>query len=248
MRTFTCIIIEDEAPARELLKRYLADFPAATLICECADGFEGLKAIQQHKPDLVILDIQMPRISGLELVELMDEKPHLLFSTAYQEHAIKAFDLNAVDYLLKPFTKTRFVQALEKVQQKINFQLNEELQIKQVLEQTLPSAIERVVVKTNTAIKVIALENIFYIEAQDDYVYIHTENEKFLKQQTMKHFENGLSPNHFLRIHRSFIVNLNFIAKIEPFEKTTYQAILKNKTKVPISRNGYALLKKVLDF
>ena len=125
MKEFTCIIIEDEAPARELLKHYLSAFPNIKLCCECADGFEGLKAIQQYKPDLVILDIQMPKISGLELVELMDEMPLLLFTTAFQEHAIKAFELNAIDYLLKPFTRTRFLQALDKVQVKINQQINE---------------------------------------------------------------------------------------------------------------------------
>jgi len=248
MKEFTCIIIEDEAPARELLKRYLLDFPNANLCCECSDGFEGLKAIQQYKPDLVILDIQMPKISGLELVELIDDLPLLLFTTAFQEHAIKAFELNAIDYLLKPFTKSRFIQALEKVQLKINQQVNESSQLKNVLLQTQPSTIERIVVKTNTAIKVISLEEIFYIEAQDDYVYIHTEKEKFLKQQTMKQLEAGLPEQHFLRIHRSFMINLNNIVKIEPFEKTTYQAILKNKAKVPISRSGYSILKKVLDF
>jgi len=248
MSRIRCLIIDDEALARGLVKAYLKEEQDVEIVAECADGFEGIKAIQEHQPDLIFLDVQMPRISGLEMLELIEKKPVVIFTTAFQEHAIRAFELNAADYLLKPFTKERFLQSLEKAREKISrgpssADLNQVIQ--QHAQENKPG---RIVVKTATAIKVIPLEQVLYLEAQDDYVMVYTREGKFLKQQTMKFFEQVLDPHRFLRIHRSYIVNVNEVLRIEPMDKTSYLMILKDNSRLPISRSGYSLVKKVLDF
>ena len=248
MSIIRCLIIDDEALARGLVKAYLHEEDSIEIVGECADGFEGIKAIQEHQPDLIFLDVQMPRLSGLEMLELIEKKPVVIFTTAFQEHAIRAFELNAADYLLKPFTKERFKQSLEKAKEKI-VRGHSPVELNQVIEQhAQQNKLDRIVVKTTTAIKVIPLDQVVYLEAQDDYVMVYTREGKFLKQQTMKFFEQGLDPRRFLRIHRSYIVNINEVLRIEPMDKTSYLMILKDNSRLPISRTGYSLVKKVLDF
>lgn len=242
------VIIDDEPLARDLIKSFLQDFPQMEIVGECSDGFQGLKAIQDTKPDMVFLDVQMPKITGFEMLELMDHPPMIVFTTAYNEYAIKAFEMNAVDYLLKPFSKDRFKQALEKVvdSKQRREQVDKNLQNLQNETVHIKEHLQRVVVKTGHKIQVLPISEINYLEAQDDYVMIYTPTGKFLKQQTMKYFDQVLDPTLFVRIHRSYIVNVNQIAQLEQYEKESYKLLLKDKVALPVSKSGYSELKNVL--
>lgn len=238
------IIIDDEQLARKIVKEYLSKNNEFELIGECSDGFEGLKMIQDLKPDLIFLDIQMPKITGFELLELLPDPPFVIFTTGFDEFALKAFDLNAVDYLLKPFSLERFNQAISKFQFKETKQEN----ISRLLNTPNrdDAEISRIVVKDGSEIKIIPLSEIDHLEAYDDYIKIHSNSKVHLKKQTMNHFENVLKNKQFVRIHRSYILNLQYLTKIESFEKNSYIAILTNGMRLPISRNYYALLKETL--
>jgi len=250
MAKIKTIIIEDEAPARDILKYYLKDFPEIDIIAECADGFSGLKAISFSKPDLVFLDIQMPRLTGFELIEVMTEKPAIIFTTAYDQFAIKAFELNAVDYLLKPFPKERLYDAVNKAIKKIGISKAEEMPSGTILEK-LPKSTEplnRIVVRKGNAINLIPVDQLKYVEAQDDYVMVYHSAGKALKQQTMKYYEENLPEKEFVRIHRSYIVSIQEINRIEPYGKDNHVAILKSGEKLPVSRSGYKHLREELNF
>ena len=239
------ILIDDEPLARAIIREYTEAFPQLNIVQECGDGFEGLKAIMQHKPQLIFLDVQMPKINGFEMLELIEEPPAVIFVTAFDEYAIKAFESHAIDYLLKPFSRERFNKAVEK------FLEHSENNSKPA--QPLPESIslspqqhQRIVVKTAGKIKIIPVDEIHYLEAADDYVKIQTKEGGFLKKRTMAHFEKSLDENLFVRTHRSFIVNVQQITRIDPYEKENYVAILKNGTQVSVSKSGYAKLKQVL--
>jgi len=241
------LIIEDEELARELLKEYLESFAVIEIAGEYADGFSGLKGIQEHKPDIVFLDIQMPKLNGFEILELLDDAPEIIFTTAFDQYAIKAFELNAVDYLLKPFSEERFREAVNKAIERLRIRKKT---LYSGLKEHIDNSTEilsRVVVKTRNEIRVIPSDQIHYIEAQDDYVMIYTLTGKFLKQKTMKFFEDHLGKNEFIRVHRSYLVRTDQINKLEPYEKNAWVVILKSGQKVPVSRSGYGLLRKVLD-
>lgn len=243
------IIIEDEEPARDLLRKYLEPFNDIEIIGEYIDGFEGAKAINQLKPDLVFLDIQLPRLTGIEVLEILDHAPMIVFTTAYDEFAIKAFEKNAVDYLLKPFSRDRFAQAIERVKSRISSKQPQEQSIQQLAENlTTESFLNRIVVKTPKAMVVIPVDDILYFEAQDDYVMIYTSETRHMKKQTMKYFEDRLNANQFVRVHRSFIANVVHINKLEPYSKDSYIAVLKNGVKLTVSSSGYKALKEVLSF
>lgn len=244
------IIIDDEPLARNLVRNFLKEYETFEVIAECANGFEGLKAIQELKPDVIFLDVEMPKVSGLELLELIEELPLVVFTTAYQEHAIKAFELNALDYLLKPFSKERFKKSIDKIEERRKHQVEDTDKLRQLTEagSFQNQGLERIVVKTVNSIKVIPVNDLLYLEAQDDYVMLYTMEGKFLKQQTMKHFEQALPVQQFVRIHRSYIVNVAQMERIEPYDKNGYQIVLKNNTTLPVSRNGYSLLKEKLNF
>jgi len=249
MEKIRTIIIEDEAPAREIIKYYLSEVDSIELIAECTDGFTGLKTISQLKPELVFLDIQMPRLTGIELVEVLTEKPEIIFTTAYDQFALKAFELNAVDYLLKPFAKRRFLEAVKKAIDRI--QAGEERQPANQLLAKMPepaTPVNRVVVRKGNAINLIPVEQIRFVEAQDDYVMIHHSNGKAMKQQTMKYYADNLPKADFVRIHRSYIVKLDEINKIEPYGKDNHVAVLHSGDKLPVSRSGYQHLKDELNF
>ncbi|MGE4289601.1 MAG: LytR/AlgR family response regulator transcription factor [Salinivirgaceae bacterium] len=243
------LIIEDEAPAREIVKAFLKDFPNAELVGECEDGFSGLKAIKEMQPDLVFLDVQMPKITGFEMLELLDEQPQIIFTTAYDQYAIKAFEMNAIDYLLKPFSKERFNQAMEKVQAKEEeFESGEKLQ--KVI-QTLDDKSEklfRIAVKKGGDIHMIPVEELLYIEAKDDYVMLYTPKGRYLKEKTMKYYENHLDEQEFVRVHRSYIVRVDQVKRLEPYGKSSYLAILGQGQKINVSLSGYRKLKDVLSF
>ncbi len=241
------VIIDDEPLARSLVVEYLQQHSSIEIVAECNDGFQGVKAINQHKPDLIFLDIQMPKINGFEMLELLDTVPNVIFTTAFDEYAIKAFEANAIDYLLKPFSKERFDLAIQKWQEKNNV-VSSEKNIQALLENTTkqPDEKNRIVVKNGSDIRIVPMQDVMYIEAYDDYVKIFTKDTYYLKKKTMNYYEEVLDKAHFFRTHRSFIINLQELTKIEPLEKNTYVVLLKNGKRIPLSRTGYSKLKETL--
>jgi two-component system LytT family response regulator len=236
------IVIDDEPLARGIVKEYLKSFSQAEVVAECGDGFEGVKAIAQNQPDLIFLDIQMPKINGFEMLELIDNPPPVIFTTAFDEYAIKAFETHAIDYLLKPFGKERFDKAMNKwLSQKSSntaTALTEEV--------SPPESQNRVVVKKGQNIVVLPVQRIHYFEAFDDYVKVFTTEGFYLKKKTMAFFEKTLDASQFVRVHRSYLLNLQELTRIEPMEKDNHVALLKSGTRIPLSQAGYAKLKSVL--
>ena len=241
------VIIDDEPLARLIVQEYLQDFPQLKIVQECNNGFEGIKAIMQYEPELIFLDIQMPKINGFEMLELIEQPPAVIFTTAFDEYAIKAFEAHAVDYLLKPFSKERFAKAVDKFLQQGN-SMQQKAATQNLLQSVneLPAQQERIVVKTAGKIKIIPIPEIHYLEAADDYVKIHTKEGAFLKNKTMGYFENTLPEQQFVRTHRSYIINIQQITRIEPYEKENHLAILKSGAQIPVSKGGYAKLRMVL--
>lgn len=286
------IIIDDEPLARLIVQEYLQAYPEITVVAECCDGFEGIKAIQQFHPDLLFLDIQMPKINGFEMLELVEDPPAVIFTTAFDEYAIRAFETHAVDYLLKPFNKQRFDKAIRKWMDQyaltraaagsatpapgsastpagpvINDTTAQDSPEPQASPESTQSAgpnsrdntralletaghsplqQHRVVVKTGGKIKIIPVEDIHYLEASDDYVKIHTHNGAFLKNKTMSYFEQTLDSSQFVRTHRSYILNVQQVTRIDPYEKDSHLCILQSGAQVPVSKAGYVKLKAVL--
>jgi two-component system LytT family response regulator len=243
------ILIDDEPLARMVVREYLLDFPQIEVLQECGDGFEGLKAIQQLQPDLIFLDVQMPKINGFEMLELVDEQPAVIFTTAFDEYAIKAFEAHATDYLLKPFSKERFNKAVDKFLAQAPASATIKKDKEELLETAAtqsPAQNERIVVKTGTKVKIIPVADVQYLQADDDYVSIITPEGSFLKNKTMSFFEQTLDPRHFVRVHRSYMVSVQEITRIDPYEKDSHLAILKSGAKIPVSKTGYVKLKQVL--
>ncbi len=239
------IIIDDEPLARMVIREYLTSYPELEIVAECNDGFEGIKTIQQYKPDLVFLDIQMPKINGFEMLELTDPQPPVIFTTAFEEYAIKAFETHAVDYLLKPFSKDRFDKALQKWKESSGKNVENTKQLLEAMSANAGNS-NRVVVKENGKIKIIPVSQLQYLEAADDYVKLFTSEGYFLKNKTMSYFESSLDSRLFVRIHRSYIVNVQLITRLDPYDKETYQAVLSVGKKLPVSKSGYARLKQIL--
>jgi two-component system LytT family response regulator len=242
------LIIDDEPLARMVVQEYLLPFNNIQVLQECGDGFEGIKAIMQHQPDLIFLDVQMPKINGFEMLELVDQPPQVIFTTAFDEYAIKAFEAHAVDYLLKPFSRERFNKAIEKFLGQMTAQPQAQKQTEKLLEAAAqsPAQHERIVVKTGTKVKIIPVQDVEYLSADDDYVSIHTAEGSFLKNKTMSFFEQTLDPRQFVRVHRSYMISIPQITRIDPYEKDAHLAILKSGAKVPVSKSGYVKLKQVL--
>ncbi|MGQ7868254.1 LytR/AlgR family response regulator transcription factor [Sunxiuqinia sp. sy24] len=247
-QTLKALIIEDEELARNLLKSYLKDHPTLQLVGECENGFEGVQKINELKPDVVFLDIQMPKITGFEMLELLDHKPEIIFTTAYDQYALKAFDYNAVDYLLKPFSKERMLRAIDKVVDRIGKEENTADKLEQLSTYAVQEYLDRIVVKDRHKINIIPVGQVRYIESLDDYVLIYTRDGRHMKQKTMKYFESHLNPKDFIRIHRSYIVHVDDIAEIQQYEKESYVVILKDKTKLKVSKTGYKKIKDSLHF
>jgi len=238
------ILIDDEPLARSIVREYLQSYAEITIVAECNDGFEGVKAIAQHKPDLIFLDIQMPKINGFEMLELVENPPSVIFTTAFDEYAIQAFERHAIDYLLKPFSKDRFDKAVSKWKYNRNVT---EINTDELLENTSqPEERQRIVVKKGINIVILPINTVHFIEAFDDYVKIHTKDGFYLKKKTMAHYEKALDPKQFVRVHRSYLLNIQELTRIEPLEKDNHIALLKNGEKVPLSASGYSKLKEVL--
>lgn len=250
MDKLKAVIIEDEELGRALVKKYTDEIDFLEVVAECENGFEGAKAINDYKPDIVFLDIQMPKLNGFEMLELIDEanRPEIIFTTAYNQYAIQAFELNAIDYLLKPFSKERFLEAVNKAAAKIKSNTPQENSISKLSQQPITETLERVVVKSNHKIHVIPVSKMKYLEAQDDYVMIYHTEGKHLKQATMKYFEKHLDPEDFLRVHRSYIIRLDQVNQLEPYGKDSYIARLKDGATIKISKSGLKSLKEKLNF
>ena len=242
----TAVIVDDEELARSVLREYLAAHPEVEIVAECSNGFEAVKAVSEFAPDLLFLDIQMPKLNGFEVLELIGQGPGIVFVTAYDQYALRAFEVHAVDYLLKPFTPERLSEALDRARQRM--ERNEASPVPELVKETRAAAkpIERVLVKDGARVHVIPVEKIDYIEAQDDYVGIRAGGKEYLKQDTMAEFESLLDPERFIRIHRSYILNIDRLMRLEPYAKDSRVAVLSDGTQLPVSRAGYARLKPLL--
>src|SRR4051812_14891056 len=239
------IIVDDEELARHVLRELISAHPEIELVAECSNGFEAVKMIGDLKPDLLFLDIQMPKLDGFEVLELTGTDMAIIFATAYDEYALKAFEVHAVDYLLKPFGAERFDAALRQAQQK----LGRSTPVTELAHAARAPGefLDRIVVRDGTRVHIVPVAKLDYVEAQDDYIALASEGRKFLKQQTIASLESSLDAARFLRIHRSYLVNLERVAKIEPYGKDSKVAVLKDGTQLPVSRSGYARLCEVLD-
>jgi two-component system LytT family response regulator len=239
------IIIDDEPLARQLIGAFLKPFNEIEVIAECGDGFEGFKAIQEMQPNLVFLDVQMPRLNGFEMLELLDTPPSVIFTTAFDEYAVKAFEAHAIDYLLKPLTRERFDKAITK------WLATAGAEIPKTTAPLIDTPVyegyqHRIVVKDNGTIRIIPAQDINYIEASDDYVKIFTKDSSYLKKSTLSHIEQTLDPQQFVRVHRSYFVPVSQLSKIEPYEKESHIALLHCGAKVLVSKSGMAKLKTLL--
>jgi two-component system, LytTR family, response regulator len=241
------LIIDDETLARDLLRNYLAQDDRIEIVGECSNGYEGLLAINKLNPDLIFLDIQMPKINGFEMLELLNNPPAIIFSTAYDQYAIKAFEGNAVDYLLKPYPVERVTAALDKAAEKINTGVVKgEIQRLISTHDEETGLINRIVVKSGRKIHIVPVESVYYIESQDDFVMIYCKEGHFMKLKTMKYFETHLDSQQFVRIHRSYLVNLSQIEEIQKYEKDSWIVLTKQGAKIKVSKAGYISLKEKL--
>jgi two-component system LytT family response regulator len=240
------VVVDDEPLARAVVREYLTAHPDAELVAECANGFEAVKAVTELSPDLMFLDVQMPKLSGFEVLELVGRSVPVVFTTAYDQYALQAFEVHAVDYLLKPFSAERFGEALARARERVA--AREPLPVDALLADARPRQghAERVLIRDGAQVHVLPVDKIDYVEAQDDYVCFKSEGKQYLKDQTMATVEATLDPNRFVRIHRSYILNIDRIARVELYAKDSRVAILRDSSKLPVSRAGYARLSKLL--
>jgi two-component system LytT family response regulator len=252
-RNLTAMIVDDEELARALLREYIGSSPDIEILAECANGFEAVKAIAEKKPDLVFLDVQMPKLNGFEVLELIGQEVAVIFVTAYDQYAMRAFDEHAVDYLLKPFSLERFQKALERARQRVGEKgTAQESAIKPIPSDLARAArppqefVQRIVVRDGARVHIIPVERLDFAESQDDYVSLHSQGKSYLKEQTISSLEASLDPERFVRIHRSVIVNLERVAKIEPYAKDSRVAVLSDGSQLPVSKAGYERLRGLL--
>jgi two-component system LytT family response regulator len=244
-RPLGVVIVDDEDLARSMVRQLLAAHPDVTVLAECRNGFEAVRAATERKPDVLFLDVQMPELDGLEVLELIDRdlsgRPAVIFVTAHDQYALKAFDANAVDYLLKPFDRARFDVALGRARARL-------------ASGTLPSAqpmprgspLTRVVVKDGVTVTILPVERIDYVKAEDDYVLLRSEGRDHIKKQTLASLEDALPKARFVRIHRSYLLALDRLKKLEPSETGAPTAVLADGTRLPVSRAGAQRLNEAL--
>jgi two-component system LytT family response regulator len=241
------LIVDDEPLAREALALALSEFHDVEITGECSDGFEAVKAINETRPDIVFLDIQMPKLDGFDVLELLGEDPPLIvFVTAYDEYALKAFESHALDYVLKPVRPDRLKKTFAKVNERLRGRSAQSLRELLADRQAHITPLTRILVRDRANVYIIAVEDITYFEAQNDYVNIQTRERSVLKKETLSHLEKLLDARQFIRIHRSYILNINYLSKIEPYTKDSRIAILKNGKTLPVSRAGYSRLLRLL--
>lgn len=241
------LIVDDEAPARSILREMLSGEPGVRILAECANGFEAVKAASELEPDVVFLDIEMPKLNGFEVLELIDPEIAVVFVTAYDSYALKAFEVHAVDYVLKPFRSERLVAALERARERAR--QGRRANAVEIAAAARPAGTyaSRFVVKDGTRVHVIATEKLDLVEAQDDYVRLKSEGRSFLKQQTIGSLAASLDPERFVRVHRSYVLNVDRLARLELYSKGSYAAVLSDGSRIPVSREGHARLKSLLE-
>lgn len=239
--TMRVAIVDDEMLARALLRECLARHDDVEIVAECANGFEAVKAIAELEPELVFLDIQMPRLDGFEVAELIGAKTRLIFVTAYDQYALKAFECHALDYLLKPYSEQRFDQALAHARAHRVPAAAIETVLREAAARALPLA--RVLIRDGARVQVIPVDSIDYIEAQDDYVSIRSNGKAWLKSQRLGELETQLDAHKFLRVHRSYLLNIGCLSRIEPATRDSHVAILNDGTRIPVSKSGYQKLR-----
>lgn len=245
-KKLTALVVDDEELARVVLRELLKSHPEIALVAECANGFEALKAAAEHKPDIIFLDVQMPKLSGFDVLELLGGETPVIFVTAYDQYAMRAFEVHAVDYLLKPVGRERFEAALERAKSRVGSKMPPAAELAAAARPP-KQFLERIVVKDGTRVTLIPVTKLDYAEAQDDYVALASEGKKHLKQQTIASLEACLDPEQFVRVHRSYVVNFERVARIEPYGKESRLAILSDGTRLPVSKAGYARLKVLLE-
>jgi len=245
-RKIRALIVDDEDLARLVLRELVKSHPEIEVAAECANGFEAVKAVAEHKPDLIFLDVQMPKLSGFDVLELIGTDIAVIFVTAYDQYAMRAFEVHAVDYLLKPIGRERFEAALDRAKSRIGDKMPAAPDLASAARPP-KQFLERIVVRDGTRVTLISVAKLDYAEAQDDYVALASEGKKHLKQQTIASLEACLDPDRFVRIHRSYLLNIERVARIEPYAKDSRLAILSDGTRLPVSKSGYARLKTLLD-
>lgn len=240
------VLVDDEELARNLLREYLSLEADIDIVAECANGFDAVKCISEQRPHLLFLDVQMPKLNGFEVLELIGNEIAVVFVTAYDQYATKAFDASAVDYLLKPFDLERFKSALGRARQRIGAKTG--INASELRQAASPPGdyVQRIVVKDGTNLHVIPIQQLDYVEAQDDYVALHARGKTHLKEQAISHLERSLDPARFVRVHRSYLVNLERVAKVEPYTKDSRLAVLADGSKIPVSRSGFLRLKELM--
>jgi two-component system LytT family response regulator len=246
MKPLRIVIADDEDLARSLVREYLKDSLDLEIVAECRNGFEAVKAVTDLKPDLLLLDIQMPRLDGFEVLELIERETNVIFITAYDQYAIRAFDVHAIDYLLKPFSAERLSEALDRARKKI--ERGEPTATAALAAEARPpgTRADRILIRDGGDVHVVPMARIDYVEAQDDYVCFRAEGKRYLKQQTLADVEAALDPSRFVRIHRSYILNVDRLAKLELYAKDSHAAILRDGTRLPVSRSGYSRLNAMI--
>ncbi len=244
--TLRVVIVDDEPLARAMVRQCIAAHPGVEVVAECANGFEAVKAVTELSPDLLFLDVQMPKLSGFEVLELLGRDVAVIFTTAYDQYALRAFEVHAVDYLLKPFSEQRFAEALSRARERLA--AKETLPVDALVSEarSRQTPLERVLIRDGSQVHVLPVDRIEYVEAQDDYVCFKADGKSYLKDQTLGSVEASLDPARFVRIHRSYLLNIDRIARVELYAKDSRVAILRDGTRLPVSRAGYARLAKLL--
>jgi two-component system, LytTR family, response regulator len=240
------VIVDDEELARQVIREMLNPHEEIEVVAECANGFDAVRTVAAMKPDLIFLDIQMPKLDGFEVLELIGSDFAVIFATAYDEHALRAFEVHAVDYLLKPFRAERLDEALARAKERIGRKMSASPEELSASTRAAGQFAERIVVKDGTRVQIIPVTKLDYAEAQDDYVALASAGKKYLKQQTISSLEASLDSKSFVRIHRSYLVNLERVARLEPYGKDTHVVILSDGARLPVSRAGFTRLKELL--
>jgi two-component system LytT family response regulator len=245
-RRLTVAIVDDEDLARAVLREYLAAMADVEIVAECSNGFEAVKAVAELHPDLLLLDVQMPKLDGFEVLELVGRDVAVIFLTAYDQYALRAFEVHAVDYLLKPFSAERLAGALQRARERIG--RGETLKVPPLADtaRETQGLTERVLVRDGPRVHVIPVQKIDYVQAQDDYVAFRCEGKDYLKEQTLGEVEASLDPARFVRIHRSFLLNLERLVRVELDARENRAAVLVDGQRLPVSRAGYQRLSALL--
>ena len=247
MKTLRVAIVDDEMPARQILREYLAAEPDVEIVAECANGFEAVKAVSEKTPDLLLLDVQMPKLDGFEVLDLVGAETAVIFTTAYDEYALRAFDVHAIDYLLKPFSQDRLQQALVRARERLERPVAQPAATELAAAARPPGAwLSRIVIRDGAEVHVVPIDKVDYVEAQDDYIAVRTGERALLKDQPLGALEKQLDPRRFVRVHRSYLLNLDRLVRLEPAGNDSRVAVLRDGKRLPVSRSGYGRLQRLL--